>query len=97
MRYLIKLSFFNHLCEFRKEVKIKIVSTPFLNVVIKTVVYSSGALCFGELGAICPKAGGEYQYIKMTYGRMASFANLWVLLIVNSMGRCLCYSIISYH
>ncbi|XP_063691607.1 cystine/glutamate transporter-like [Bolinopsis microptera] len=44
-----------------------------------------GALCFGELGAICPKAGGEYQYIKMTYGRMASFANLWVLLIVNSM------------
>ena len=47
----------------------------------------SGALCFGELGAICPKAGGEYQYIKMTYGRMASFANLWNLIIVNSMGK----------
>lgn len=44
-----------------------------------------GALCFAELGAICPKTGGEYQYIKMTYGRMVAFSNLWVLLIVNSM------------
>jgi len=67
---------------------IKGVGSMGLSLIIWTVgglLSLCGALCFGELGAICPKAGGEYQYIKMTYGRMASFANLWVLLIVNSM------------
>ncbi|KAL5272469.1 hypothetical protein ACHWQZ_G000616 [Mnemiopsis leidyi] len=67
---------------------IKGVGSMGLSLIIWTVgglLSLCGALCFGELGAICPKAGGEYQYIKMTYGRMASFANLWNLIIVNSM------------
>lgn len=45
-----------------------------------------GALCFGELGALYPKSGGECQYIRITYGRMAAFVNLWVLMIVYAMG-----------
>lgn len=45
-----------------------------------------GALCFGELGAMYPKSGGEYQYLRLAYGKLTSFANLWILLIVNSMG-----------
>jgi len=67
---------------------IKGVGSMGLSLIIWTVgglLSLCGALCFGELGAICPKAGGEYQYVKLTYGRMASFANLWILLIVNSM------------
>ena len=32
-----------------------------------------GALCFSELGAAMPKAGGEYIYIRETYGQLWAF------------------------
>lgn len=37
-----------------------------------------GALTYAELGAMFPKAGGDYQFIKEAYGRPAGFALGWL-------------------
>ena len=41
-----------------------------------------GALCFGELGAMFPKAGGEYVFLRESYGGLMSFLSGWISLIV---------------
>ncbi|GAB6147209.1 APC family permease [Desulfocicer niacini] len=41
-----------------------------------------GALCYGELGARFPKAGGEYVFLKETLGRPVGFLSGWISLIV---------------
>jgi len=33
----------------------------------------SGALCYGELGAMFPKAGGEYIFLRESYGKGMAF------------------------
>jgi APA family basic amino acid/polyamine antiporter len=40
-----------------------------------------GALCFAELGAMIPKAGGEYIYIRESYGSLFAFMSAFVSLI----------------
>jgi APA family basic amino acid/polyamine antiporter len=40
-----------------------------------------GALCFAELGAAMPHAGGEYIYLRETYGRAFGFMSAFVSLI----------------
>lgn len=40
-----------------------------------------GALCYGELGAAMPEAGGEYVYLRETYGGVFAFASAFVSLI----------------
>ena len=35
----------------------------------------AGALCYAELAAMMPEAGGEYVFIRRTYGKRAGF--LW--------------------
>lgn len=40
-----------------------------------------GALCFAELGAAMPDAGGEYIYLRETYGRAFGFMSAFVSLI----------------
>src|SRR5204863_213054 len=40
------------------------------------VVAMFGALCFAELGALLPEAGGEYVYLRAGFGA-AMFAALW--------------------
>lgn len=42
----------------------------------------SGALCFGELGARFPRAGGEYVFLKESFGRPVGFLSGWISLIV---------------
>ena len=42
----------------------------------------TGALCYGELGAIYPKAGGEYVFIREGIGKPFGFLSGWVSLIV---------------
>jgi basic amino acid/polyamine antiporter, APA family len=37
----------------------------------------AGALCYGELGARLPKAGGEYAFLRETYGPLAGFCAGW--------------------
>ncbi len=43
-----------------------------------------GALSYGELGAVFPKAGGDYVYLKEAYGPIAGFMVGWVgFFIIN--------------
>ena len=41
-----------------------------------------GALCYGELGARFPRAGGEYVFLKECIGRPVGFLSGWISLIV---------------
>lgn len=41
-----------------------------------------GALCYGELGAMFPKAGGEYVYLRESFGKWMGFLSGWISLIV---------------
>ena len=41
-----------------------------------------GALCYGELGAMFPKAGGEYVFLRESYGKGLAFLSGWISLIV---------------
>lgn len=40
-----------------------------------------GALCYGELGAAMPRAGGEYVYLSETYGGAVGFMSGFVSLV----------------
>lgn len=41
-----------------------------------------GALCYAELAALWPEAGGEYVYLKNIYGRLPAFLTGWISLVV---------------
>jgi APA family basic amino acid/polyamine antiporter len=41
-----------------------------------------GALCYGELGAMFPHAGGEYVYLREIFGPLSAFVSGWISLIV---------------
>ena len=40
-----------------------------------------GALCMAELGAMMPRAGGEYLYLRKSYGPGVAFATGWLQLL----------------
>ncbi len=42
----------------------------------------AGALCYGELGARLPRAGGEYIYLHRAFGPLPAFLSGWISLIV---------------
>src|SRR6516225_10307381 len=46
----------------------------------------AGALCYGELGATMPRAGGEYVYLGEAYGTLAGFLSGWTSLFVGFSG-----------
>ena len=41
-----------------------------------------GALCYGELGAMFPRAGGEYVFLRESFGKAMGFLSGWISLIV---------------
>lgn len=41
-----------------------------------------GALCYSELGAMFPKAGGEYIFLRESLGNLMGFLSGWISLIV---------------
>ena len=41
-----------------------------------------GALCYGELGARYPQAGGEYVFLREAFGKPLAFLSGWISLIV---------------
>ncbi len=42
----------------------------------------AGALCYGELGAMLPQAGGEYAYLRRSFGPLPAFLSGWISLVV---------------
>src|SRR4029079_8024116 len=45
--------------------------------VVGGVICLFGALCFAELGAMMPRAGGLYVYLREAYGRPCAFLFGW--------------------
>ncbi len=54
--------------------------------VVGGVLSLMGALTFGELSAMMPKAGGLYVFIRDCFGRMPAFLFGWTLFFVISTG-----------
>jgi APA family basic amino acid/polyamine antiporter len=46
------------------------------------IIALSGALCYGEVGAAIPEAGGEYIFLSRLYHPMLGFLSGWVSFIV---------------
>jgi APA family basic amino acid/polyamine antiporter len=46
----------------------------------------AGALSYAELGALMPKAGGEYVYLRAAYGDLPAFLFGWMRLLVGASG-----------
>jgi APA family basic amino acid/polyamine antiporter len=45
-----------------------------------------GALCYSELAAMYPQAGGQYVFLRQGYGRLAGFLYGWTLFAVIQSG-----------
>jgi len=48
-----------------------------------------GALSYGELAAMMPKAGGQYVYLREAFSPMWGFLYGWTLFLVIQTGRSL--------
>ena len=46
----------------------------------------AGALCYGELGAAMPQAGGEYVYLREAYGPLPAYLSGWTSLFIGFSG-----------
>ncbi len=46
------------------------------------LVAITGALCYAELATMWPDVGGEYVYLKKTFGLLPSFLTGWISLVV---------------
>ncbi len=67
----------------------KSVGSPFWLLIIWLVMGAmtlSGALCYGELAARFPEAGGSYVYLREGYGRAVAFLYGWMDLLVLDPG-----------
>lgn len=67
----------------------KSVGSPFWLLVIWLIIGGmtlSGALCYGELAARYPSAGGSYVYLREAYGKGIAFLYGWMVLLVLDPG-----------
>jgi APA family basic amino acid/polyamine antiporter len=56
--------------------------TMLLSWVVGGLFALCGALCYGELGALFPQAGGEYVFLREGLGKVMGFMSGWISLIV---------------
>lgn len=72
------------------------VSHPWLYIVVWIVggfLTLCGALTYAELGAMFPKAGGDYQFLKEAYGPLVGFIVGWLLFLIIMPGSIAALSI----
>ncbi len=50
--------------------------------IVSGLMTLAGALAYGELAAIMPEAGGQYVFLRETYGGAVAFSFGWTLLLV---------------
>lgn len=54
--------------------------------IIGGVISLLGGLCFAELGAMMPKAGGMYVYLSEAYHPVVGFMNEWTSMLISGAG-----------
>jgi APA family basic amino acid/polyamine antiporter len=54
--------------------------------VLAGILTIAGALCYGELAAMMPHAGGQYIYLREAYGALPAFLYGWTLFLVIQSG-----------
>ncbi len=54
--------------------------------VLTAVLTVTAALCYGELAAMMPRAGGQYVYLREAYGPLVGFLYGWTLFAVIQTG-----------
>ena len=67
----------------------KMVASPGLLLlawVVTGIITIFGALSYGELAAMFPQAGGQYVYLRTTYGKLIAFLYGWALFMVIQTG-----------
>lgn len=67
----------------------RVLGSPFLLLmawVITGVMTLIAALSYGELAGMFPKSGGQYQYLKESYGQMVAFLFGWAMFAVIQSG-----------
>ncbi|MEP6789444.1 MAG: amino acid permease, partial [Acidobacteriota bacterium] len=67
----------------------KSVGSPFWLLLVWLVIGAmtmSGALCYGELAARYPEAGGSYVYLREAFGKGTAFLYGWMVLLVLDPG-----------
>jgi APA family basic amino acid/polyamine antiporter len=65
------------------------VDTPWLVLtvwVVAGLLSLAGALTYGELAAMMPRAGGEYVFVREAYGRMWGFLFGWMRFFIGNGG-----------
>ena len=53
----------------------------------------AGALTYAELGSLFPKAGGEFTYLRETYGGLTGFLYGWMRFWIGSPGSIAAYAV----
>ncbi|MCC6279895.1 MAG: amino acid permease [Saprospiraceae bacterium] len=67
----------------------RVLGSPFLLLLawgITGVMTLIAALSYGELAGMFPKSGGQYQYLKESYGQMVAFLFGWAMFAVIQSG-----------
>jgi len=67
----------------------RVLGSPFLLLLawgITGVMTLIAALSYGELAGMFPKSGGQYQYLKESYGEMVAFLFGWAMFAVIQSG-----------
>ncbi|MBI5854484.1 MAG: amino acid permease, partial [Nitrospirae bacterium] len=59
------------------------------------LVALAGALCYAELGAALPRAGGDYIYLREAYGPLLGFLSGWTSLTIG-FGAAVAASSVSF-
>ena len=61
--------------------------------VVAGLLSLAGALTYAELGSLFPKAGGEFVYVKETYGQLPSFLYGWMRFWIGTPGSIAAYAV----